>query len=37
MDYSLLVSSIIGVGIIIRIVYVLIHHHLDKKLVTENK
>lgn len=37
MDNGLLVSGIIGVGITIRIVYILIHHRLDKKLITENK
>jgi hypothetical protein len=37
MDKSLLASSILGVGIAIRIVYILIHHYLDKKQMAENK
>ena len=37
MDNGLLIGGIVGVGITIRIVYILIHRHLDKKLVAENK
>jgi hypothetical protein len=31
-----LIGTIIVLGITIRIVYILVHRHLDKKLVAEN-
>ncbi|WML54863.1 hypothetical protein RCG17_09830 [Neobacillus sp. PS3-12] len=31
-----LIGSIIVLGITIRIVYILVHRHLDKKLAAEN-